>query len=256
MIETIFSKIELSDILTFQLTENRCVNVLTNIGYINGEKNICYQVAEFMKNEFHSPLGINISIEKQIPLAAGLGGGSSNAATTIRLLNDLWELNLSEERLHGIASEFGSDINFFLSQHNTALGTGRGEKIEPLPYFQWQHLLLVNPGIEITAREGYSLFDGVSVSKGYSQGVEYSLAEMINDLEPGVRRRYKTIDELLRKIENEGAERALMSGSGSTCIGFFKSKDRMQKAAELFEEMGYWTYQTKTKNGEKQCIQE
>jgi len=255
-IETIFSLVNLADTITFQLTEKPNVNVLTNIGYLDGENNIVHKVASFMMNKFKPHYGIDIYIDKHIPIAAGLGGGSSNAAYTILTLNDIWELEIEDVELHTIAAMFGSDLNFFLSRYKSALGTGRGERIEEIPEFKWDNILLVNPGTQISAKEGYSLFCESEQPDNSKSLNRLSLESLCNDLEPGVRKEYVEVDTLLKDLDKCGSAKSIMSGSGATCIGFFEDEKLMHEAAERFRASNYWVCETSTINGDKQCIQE
>ncbi len=249
IIETIFSRIDLADKLTFQLTEKGNVNVLTNIGYLNGKRNIVYTIASYLKNRFHIASGVDIYIEKCIPIAAGLAGGSSNAAVALKVLNEMWKINLSNNELHKVASKFGSDLNFFIDDFDTAIGTGRGETIRKIDSFKCSNILLVNPGIEISAKEGYELRKGE-----YSQsGLDFDLHDyryFKNDLEDGIANRYHKIKDVISDLSNLGAVKAMMSGSGATCFGIFNDSDHMHIASEWFiDNYGYWTYKAKTLNG-------
>ncbi len=252
IIETIFSRVSLSDKLTFKLTENGEVNVVSNIAYLNGDKNIVHKVAMYLKDIYNVQLGIDISILKEIPVAAGLAGGSSNAATALLALNDLWDLKISKQNLHRIASMFGSDLNFFIDGVNTAIGTGRGEKIVAIKEFEWKNILLVNPGIEISAKEGYDLREGnFSTPSLLDVTKSLNIGDFSNDLESGVTRKYIEISEIINELKALGAIKSMMSGSGATCFGLFSSRKELLRASELFKNRyGYWTYATETLNGE------
>ena len=128
-IRTLFSEIDLNDKLKYSLTKSKEIEVWSNIEELCGEKNLIYSVATYLKNKYSVNSGVKIELEKKIPLAAGLGGGSSNAANAIKALNLLWSLNLSIPEMHEIAAKFGSDLNFFL-EGGTACGFNRGEIIE------------------------------------------------------------------------------------------------------------------------------
>ncbi len=130
-IRTIFSEIDLYDELFFDLTKKGSIEILTDTDQIELHENLIYQLAFFIKDTYDVKDGCRIRLKKIIPIAAGLGGGSSNAAATIIALNKLWNLQLSFSTMRKIAAKFGSDIAFFLTG-GIAIGTGKGDDLTPL----------------------------------------------------------------------------------------------------------------------------
>ncbi len=183
--------------------------------------------------------GVDIHLEKRIPLAAGLGGGSSNAATTLRALNSLWELQLSIAELEMIAALFGSDIPFFL-HGGTALAFHKGELVQTSPDIQME-LLLVNPNIRISSAEAYALVPIASSKDRRHLERAEGHKWLFNRLEPGIRQAYPAVDKLLNDLSQAGADAAIMSGSGSTCFGVFEDAAKMQACKQHFDQIGYWT---------------
>ncbi len=211
----------------------------SNLPELAAESNLVFRVTQFLLDEFKPAEGVDIHLEKRIPLAAGLGGGSSNAATTLRALNSLWGLGLSIAELEVIAARFGSDIPYFL-HGGAAWATHKGEAIQPRPDIRME-LLLVNPNVRITSAEAYGL---VSVASGENRRrfeATRGTAWLFNRLEQGIRRAYPAVDRVLNEIMEAGAETALMSGSGSTCFGIFADPARMRACKLHFDRIGYWT---------------
>ena len=246
-IQTIFSLIDVYDRLNFTLTKNRGVKILADTDFLKEEDNLIYKVAVFIKEKYNVKLGVIVDLEKKIPISAGLGGGSSNAATTIIALNNLWNLQFSDHELHEIAAQWGSDINFFL-EGSTALGEGRGEKISLLPYQAFDHIFLVNPGFGIPSSEAYNLAEIARDKQDYHEILAIKDPRgCFNRLESGVKKNYSEIDDIIRYLESEGVIKAILSGSGATVIGFCPDDATANKLSQYYTQKGYWNTITKTK---------
>jgi 4-diphosphocytidyl-2-C-methyl-D-erythritol kinase len=246
-IQTIFSLIDVYDRLNFVLTKNSHVKILADTDCLKEEDNLVYKIAVFIKKKYNVKSGVIVDLEKNIPISAGLGGGSSNAASTIMALNTLWDLSLSENQLHEIAAHWGSDINFFL-KGTTALGEGRGEKISTLPYLAIDNIFLVNPGFGIASSEAYKLTEISPEKQNYQNFLTRKDPQLCyNRLEPGIRKKYSEIDELIRELEINGVVKAILSGSGATVIGFCENRVTANKLSQYYTKKGYWNTITKTK---------
>lgn len=253
-IETIIAPITLSDNLSFKLTDKSEVKVYCTSDSIKESDNIVYKIACFLKETYEVQNGVEIKLKKNIPLAAGLGGGSSNAAQTVNALNTLWKLNLTENEIHSIVKRFGSDINFFLSEHISHLG-GRGERIiQMLPPISIEYILLVNPGIEISSKNAYSWVVSSSAEEQKKKVLVQALHDkdilkiaenLYNGLEPGVFAHFPIIQEIKIQMKEFGAIGSLMSGSGSTVFGIFTSRDSLDEARKYFKKYNYWFCETK-----------
>jgi len=245
-VNTILCSIDLFDLLSYEPLESPEIILTCNIPSLVSTSNLVYKVASCLKEQFNIPAGIKIHLEKHIPVSAGLGGGSSNAANCILALNEIWQLNLSRLEMHTIASRFGSDINFFL-EGGTAKGENRGEVITKLSPIILNNILLVNPGIEISSAEAYQL--AVLPKKGEQHKFNPSnlIGSCFNRLESGIRNAYPVIDNIINSISNFGAKIAMMSGSGSTCFGIFDREDDLSTCQQYFDQKGFWTYTTKTR---------
>ena len=130
-IRTIFSEIDLYDVLNFTLTKNSTIKILANTDFVSLEKNLIYKVAIFIQKKYNVQYGATIDLHKHIPISAGLGGGSSNAATALLGLAGLWQLR-DKKKIMSIAKKLGSDVPFFLTG-GCQLGIGRGERLYPWP---------------------------------------------------------------------------------------------------------------------------
>ncbi len=244
---TIFSEIDLHDKIKYFLTNKPEIKIMSNVGELNNNNNLIYKIAVYLKDRYSVNKGVSVELEKNIPISAGLGGGSSNAASTIKALSYLWDLNLSWEEMHEIASMFGSDINFFLIG-GTAKGTNRGDIITPLDDIELDNILLINPNLPISSKEAYQAVK-IEQSKQNWQNLlsTHSTDYCFNKLETGIIQLYPVIGELIDELYLSGAKKAMMSGSGSTVIGFYDNQNKCKNAQMTFQEKGYWSYITSTR---------
>ncbi|MCD4828697.1 MAG: 4-(cytidine 5'-diphospho)-2-C-methyl-D-erythritol kinase [Candidatus Cloacimonetes bacterium] len=245
-IRTVFHEIDLCDTIRFTLTENKRIKFFTNVKSLQNRENLVCRISRFIQKTFSVQAGAAIDLHKSIPVAAGLGGGSSDAATTIRALSELWSLHLSDEQMHDIAAEFGSDINFFLVGGRAA-GFGRGERIEPLADSGIENIVLANPGFGVSSAEAYSAverYDGSDAWDKYLASGDVRLAH--NALQAGVCRRFPAIQALLNDIAEAGA-RPLLSGSGPTVIGFCPDAETATALCGRFARRGMWSIVTRAR---------
>jgi 4-diphosphocytidyl-2-C-methyl-D-erythritol kinase len=194
--------------------------------------------------------GVRIHLEKKIPLAAGLGGGSGNAAVTLLGLNELFGSPLPPPQLHGLAASLGSDVNFFL-QAGPALATGRGEKIQPLgdfPAMRGVKILLIHPGFGISTPWAYQALANFPaalngrpgraqklVSRLQTAGLAEAAAGFYNSLEAPALDKYPVLALYQEFLRENGAVAALMSGSGSTTFALFQEGAPVEAAVEKFK---------------------
>lgn len=182
--------------------------------------NLITKVVETMGKIYDKETNFKIILEKQIPYQAGLGGGSSDAAAAIRLLERYWELDLSEEERCELAVRFGADVPYCL--YNTLSHvTGIGEKIERIDMKLPPYLIILKPSINIETKEA---FDWIDRNKNKVE------EKVQNAFYPVVSERYPLVRELKEKLEDLGADNATMSGSGSTLVGYFKDKETRDRA--------------------------
>jgi 4-diphosphocytidyl-2-C-methyl-D-erythritol kinase len=195
------------------------------------ERNILSKAYNLLKKDV--PFGLKIKLKKNIPIGAGLGGGSSNAAALINFLNVKANLGLSPQKLIQLGKKIGADVPFFLSQNSTALVRGIGEKITPLERSPYKYFLLINPNLHIGTKEVYQAFDKTpAAQKSPSKTPKNFLKAHFgqNDLKPVVFNHYPALKKLAADLESLGVGQIFMSGSGSTLFVPFKS----------WQEAGHW----------------
>jgi 4-diphosphocytidyl-2-C-methyl-D-erythritol kinase len=200
-------------------------------------------------------LGCRMVLKKKIPMGAGLGGGSGNAAGVLMGLNRLWDLKLKPAQLSKIAARLGSDIPFFLCAPS-ALGQGRGERLTPLQPPKKFHVILVFPRVSMATAEVYQAlnFDLTKNSKNikilrefFSQSNIISLgAHLHNDLEPIVIKRIPVVESIKGKLRSLSAAGTLVSGSGSTVFGIFEDSKAAEQAFARCREEDWDTFLTET----------
>lgn len=195
--------------------------------------------------------GAHMHLEKHLPVGAGLGGGSSDAAAALLLLNDLWDAGRSREELFEIAARIGSDVPFFLGAE-AAIGTGRGEALEPLidpetdePYRPPFVLVVAAPPIAISTAEAYGMIEPHSRARAslrdtvLSNDLDHWRRELVNDFEAPILEKYPAVHATKSALVQAGAGYASLSGSGAAVYGFFTSDDTATGAAEALRESGH-----------------
>jgi 4-diphosphocytidyl-2-C-methyl-D-erythritol kinase len=230
-IRTVMQRISLCDTLRISLKGERGITLTTTSDRLPvGEGNLAYQAASCLLEEAESRIGVEIHIEKEIPIAAGLGGGSSNAAGTLMGLNKIMNLNFSKVRLMEIGARIGADIPFFILE-KSAIATGIGEKLQPVEIRPALWLVLVSPGWEISTRWAY---EGLNLEltkrpihitlPPFFKDVGEVIRILYNDLERVAVAAYPEINEIKAELLSHGAAGSLMTGSGPTVFGIFGRK--------------------------------
>jgi 4-diphosphocytidyl-2-C-methyl-D-erythritol kinase len=221
-------------------------------------ENLVYRAAAAFFAAARLEEGVQLHLEKRVPLSAGLGGGSSNAAATLRGLNQLFECPLSEAQLEELAKNLGSDVPFFL-QDRPALGTGRGEIIEPLEFFPalaGAYFLLIHPGFGVSTPWAYRQLSRFPAALQGQVGRARRLMERLrqsdlrgagadfyNSLEAPVLEKYPLLAEFQDFLRAQGAVAALMSGSGSTTFAVLSNRAAAEQLGEQFRARfgeSYW----------------
>ena len=232
-IQTIFQSIDLYDDIEFrasQRIELRC----ENLPGTPREDNLVWKAATTLASAVPGQRGVSITLRKKIPPGSGLGGGSSNAAATLLGLCRFWHLEESGIDLFSLAAMLGSDVPFFLSG-GTASGSGRGEKIEPLPDVPPEYLVVIFPGVHVSTAEAYRALNlGLTSSeedhriqrfRGQVQKGERCPTGIFNDFEASILPAYPPIMEAHRFLKERGSTATLLSGSGSSVFGFFSDEE-------------------------------
>lgn len=238
-IYTVFQELDFGDTIQIEKIDDGCT-IKSNVDWIPiDESNICHKAYSALKTKFPDLGGISIHIQKNVPIGSGLGGGSANGATTLKGLNDLYDLNLSDGELEKIGATIGADVPFFI-RGGTQLGEGIGDKLTLLPSHIQGTYLLVIPDVSISTPWAYSgLINKLNSEElmpnfvGFFSGDYASLKIFENDFERIVIPAYPEIGAIKRKLLELGARFASLSGSGSTVYGIF-DEDASAKEAELF----------------------
>jgi 4-diphosphocytidyl-2-C-methyl-D-erythritol kinase len=238
-IETIFCPVGLCDILEFvplpHQPDGYCTFTTTGIPVAcSDENNLCIKAYHALSGDYALP-AIDIHLHKMIPMGAGLGGGSSDAAFMLQNLNLQFDLKLDEDRLCDYASELGSDCAFFI-KNKPIFGYERGNRFRAIPAFPENiEIAIVNPGIHIGTAEAYSGVQPGKPSQALEELITLPIAEwrnaISNDFEGSVFRKHPVIGDIKNKFYQMGAAYASMSGSGSSVYGIF-----MDKAPDLTDQ--------------------
>ena len=237
-LDTIFTTLNTGDVLTLEPQDSGIRLEILGLDLPTNSENLVYRAAERYLELAGIKAGVRLSLEKNLPIAAGLGGGSSDAAATLRGLSRIYPANVD---LPALAKSLGADVPFLLgavSGHFTAArAQGIGEILEPLELPE-VHLVLANPGVGITAKEAYigvqGRFGQPLEVEAIIESLERNLAPPYrNDLELPVLEAYPIVAEVKRELERAGLYGVLMSGSGSTCFGLAHDAQQATKAATL-----------------------
>jgi 4-diphosphocytidyl-2-C-methyl-D-erythritol kinase len=219
------------------------------------DSNLIVKAAKlFLKDVLKGQGGVRIELKKRIPLAAGLGGGSSDAAATLQGLDWLFETQVKEEQLQAMAGQLGSDVPFFLTG-GTALGTGRGDKITPWRDGFEMPMVLVKPPEGLSTpdvyRSGKALLTPGEKARGFQEilrekNLQKIAGSMFNGLEPAALFLMPEIGEIKKQLLDAGALGALVSGSGPTVFAIAESQEKAEQMAWKLEGEGWTVFVTRT----------
>lgn len=269
-IESLIQKVSIHDVLKISPSDELS---LISDGGIAEKENLVYKAASLLKSTYSVKAGAHLELYKNIPVGAGLGGGSSDAAAALMGLNQLWLLDLSPDALSKIAATIGSDVPFFL-YGPASFAYGRGEILTPCRALKKLHILLVKPPFEVSTEWAYKNLKTIRFLENEAQETEKSRkmpdhlpkltkktekvnnikllirnieeaqfsaisGSELNDLESVTIREFHVIAEIKDRLLELGAVFSLMSGSGSTVFGVFGSRDEAEAASRDFQ--GFWT---------------
>jgi 4-diphosphocytidyl-2-C-methyl-D-erythritol kinase len=236
--------VSLFDVLCFEDAPE--LQLVSDLG-VPPMENLVYKAAVLLKQSVAAAGGARIELKKNIPLAAGLGGGSSDAAHTLIGLNKLWKLGLGEEELMELGARIGSDVPFFIGGPFSVV-EGRGEIVKKLKTGSSVAMLLVKPDIGVSASWAYDKCSAELTKKSvdiklFCLAIERkdfsALRQMVfNDLEKGVVEKYRIVGDIKEMLLENGAEIASMSGSGSVVFGVFRSEEEARRASMRMGD--YW----------------
>lgn len=234
-ITTLFLKVGLYDRLSFKETDSG-IKLICKHSLMpdDPKKNLVYRAASLLHKRLSNDKGIEIHLEKNIPIGAGLGGGSSDAAVTLLALNDIWELGLSTKELCTVGRKLGADVPLFLLPDAAVLAKGIGDRLKPQRVDKKFWIVLINPGIFVSTKDIYEAIP-VSLTK---TGIDVKLLihalknadidligkTLFNRLEAVAFKRHKLLASVKQKVSALGVRAVLMSGSGSVIFGILRKR--------------------------------
>ena len=239
-VETVLHRIDWADTLTAQPADALSMTC-SDPALPTDEANLCMQAARALADAVDGLAGAAIHLEKKVPYGAGLGGGSSDAAATLRLLSRLWELSPASDALHDIARRIGADVPFFLEEAPAAYATGRGDDLTPLRHagrsYQLPYpVLVVVPPVEVATPDAYARVTPDDTERPHlpsllrTNDLSRWCTALRNDFEGPMAERYPEIREVKRWLRAEGADYVSLSGSGGAVYGVFSATDRAKAA--------------------------
>lgn len=247
-VKMVMQTVNLYDTLTFSKRKDGEIAITTNTGELPlDENNLIYKAAKLIFSYTQKEYGVSIHLDKQIPIAAGMAGGSTDAAATLLGLNTLYEFGLEKEELAGIGVKIGADVPYCI-YGGTYLSEGIGEILTKLPDAPDCYVVIAKPQIGVSTKYVYENLhietvkehpdvDGMvdAIKAGTLDGVTQKMA---NVLETVTVKRYPEIDTMKQCLLKNGAENSLMSGSGPTVFGIFKEENKAKDALKELEKTG------------------
>lgn len=245
-VRMVMQTVYLYDQILLEKTDKEGISLKTNLFYLPvNENNLAYRATKMLIDEFAIKEGVHISLEKHIPVAAGMAGGSSNAAAVLYGMNRLFQLGLTDQELMDRGVQLGADVPYCIMR-GTVLAEGIGEKLTPLPAMPKCHVLLAKPPISVSTQKVYEKLDAQKVTKhpdidGILLGLQTGdlkkiTSSMGNVLENVTITEYPQIERIKDVMKEEGALNAMMSGSGPTVFGIYDDKMLARRAAARIRE--------------------
>jgi 4-diphosphocytidyl-2-C-methyl-D-erythritol kinase len=241
----VMQRIDLCDLIDITITDAPGITVDCNrTGVPDGPGNIAWRAADLLLKAAGREAGIAIEIVKRIPVAAGMGGGSSDGAAVLMGINELLELGFTDRRLMEIGVRLGADVPFFIFK-KTALAEGIGDILSPVEHIPTAWLTIVNPNIHVSTAWVYQNLQLTSgpnenIIPRFYKSVSDICAILANDLESVTAKRYPIITEIKERLYSAGAIGALMSGSGPTVFGIFDNESLARCTAEKLTHSTEW----------------
>ncbi|MFC7061759.1 4-(cytidine 5'-diphospho)-2-C-methyl-D-erythritol kinase [Halobacillus seohaensis] len=237
-VEMVMTTVDLADRIELTKLSNNTIRIESESRFVpNDERNLAYRAAKVMKEHFQVKAGVKIFIEKNIPVAAGLAGGSSDAAAVLRGLNRLWGLRASLEELAELGSRIGSDVPFCV-YGGTALAKGRGEKIQELPSPPPCWVVLAKPAIGVSTEVVYQKLNINKADHPNTEAMITALNEkdfkgicsqVSNTLEGVTTKLHPEVEQIKEKMRQAGADAVLMSGSGPTVFALVGQEAKLHR---------------------------
>ena len=245
-VRMIMQTIQMYDVLEMKKVKKPGISLSVNYPYIpSDERNLVYKAAKLLMDEFQVKEGVDIRLEKFIPVAAGMAGGSSDAAAAMVGMNHLFKLELSEKDLMDRAVNIGADVPYCIMR-GTALAEGIGEKLTRIAQVPDCYVLIGKPGIGVSTKTAYESLqldkiqfhpDIDGMIRDIENGNLLAMTDkMGNVFESGIIGKYPVIGEIKDLMEANGALKAMMSGSGPTVFGIFDDREKMEAAAAVLRQ--------------------
>lgn len=264
-LETIFERIDLADKIILKSRRDNRIIITSDCGEVpTDESNLAWRAAQSLKDKFNLKAGLDIKIIKRIPVASGMAGGSSNAASVLMGLNRLWELRLNKRKLLEFGKSLGADVSFFIHDYPFAVGLGRGDEIHPLNSLEkirFWHIVVV-PRIQVSTASVYQKWDKipqkVRLTTPYSnvkmltsalRRNDFSLIKrgLFNSLEQASIRLYPEIARIKEEFTRLGLKSILMSGSGAAVMAIVSSRKEALSLGRQLKRNRFWRiYVTRT----------
>jgi 4-diphosphocytidyl-2-C-methyl-D-erythritol kinase len=248
-LETLFQAVDLADKIRVEAIDGPVELEVHGADLGATQENLAYRAATMLLRAVAAGSGARVTLTKHIPVGAGLGGGSSDAAAVLKCLAALLGIDGNGDVLRRIGAELGSDVPFFLGRSPLAVGRGRGEVLEPFAPLPEGHLVLVSPPVHVSTGWAYGRLDAARRARGDVHGRSLRgrpgswadvAAEAYNDFQDVVAAEHPQVARAVLALSSAGAEVALMSGSGSTSFGIFETRDAAERAAHVLSvELGW-----------------
>lgn len=263
-VRMVMQSVNLYDTLTFTKSDEKGITLTANKREIPlDERNLIYKAADLLYKKYSMPEGVRIHLDKKIPMAAGMAGGSTDAAAALTGMNRLFELGISQEELCGLGVKIGADVPYCI-MGGTVLAEGIGEILTPLPPAPDCFLVIAKPGIDVSTKYVYENLhadkltchpdiDGMvrAVSNQDRRGIA---AAMGNVLETVTVQEYPVIDEIKKFMKENGAVNSLMSGSGPTVFAIMENAEKAERLKQSLAETGLAKEIFVTNFTERTCI--
>ncbi len=241
-IESVFSLINLKDEVIVKKNKSGLVDFKCSEKSLENKKNLVWIAIEKIREKYNIKDGVDVKVAKKIPQEAGLGGGSSDCASAIKGMIKLFNLRPSRKTIFDIGKSLGADVPFFLSEHKIAEVKGMGEKIKGIDFKKKLYALIIKPKFSISTKWAYSMvkfpltdrrkIDRIKKLLKNNASAELISSEFFNRFEGIAAKKYPQILSIKRKLLENGALTALMTGSGSALFGIFETESESKKAAK------------------------
>ena len=256
-IKTVFERISLCDDIEIKKRTDKKIKIICNHPDVPKDRsNLMYRAADLLRRDYGKIVGLDIRLKKRIPVASGLGGGSSNAASVLLGLNRLWCLGLKTDDLLDYARKIGSDVPFFVLESSFAIGTGRGDKLENIPNLRSIWHILVVPRKKLSAKEIYSSLNlRLTKNRDNVNMLIYALRKfdlpqvkkyIRNDLEKAASKIFPKLFQIKEKLKSLGIEGQSLSGSGPAIFGIVKSRKGAETQAKSLKSKSWQVFVVRT----------